>query len=109
MAYRLEHPVAHLSFIGSLGNHQRLVHQTQEKIHNLPFVDVPSCPHRRSCLQGPPARENRETTKQSPLLLTKQIVAPIHRPPQRPLPGVHRSATAAQQLERVLESLGDLL
>ena len=69
-----------------LGHDERLVHQPREQVQDLPLFDAFSGAHRLRRLQGPPAREDREPPEQLPLGFAQELVAPVQRRPERPLP-----------------------
>ncbi len=105
---RVEQPVPGVAGRLAVQHDQRLVDERDEQVEHrvgrdgligadlLGHVQVPAGEH------GQPAQQHL-------LGLIQQLVAPVHRGPQRLLPGRRRPVTRVEQLEPVPQPVGDLL
>jgi hypothetical protein len=104
---RLQHAVPGVT-AGPVGNDQRLPNQPLQQLHHPLHRQFRVSDDGLGGGQGPPAAEHRQPTEQHPLLLREQVVAPIHRAPQGPLPRLGRAVAGGQHREPVPHPVGQL-
>ena len=108
MSDHLQEPVAYLAVL--LHNQdQRLVRQLRQHLQHLIFFEISPGAHSLSSFQGETSRKHTKLAEEGTLILTKQLVAPIHRRPERPVVGHRRSPATREQPERLVHPAGDLL
>ena len=84
LADRLEQAVTHPA-CPLLGNDQRRVDQSADQVDGTALVAFEA--DRRGRGHAEAAGEDRELIEQGPLVVRQQLVAPVHRRAERPVPG----------------------
>ena len=104
---RLQHAVPGVA-AGLVGDDQRLPNQPLQQLQHPLRGQLGVGDHRLGRGQGPPAAEHRQPAEQHPLLPGEQVVAPVHRVPQGPLPGLGGAVAGGQHREPVPHPVGQL-
>jgi hypothetical protein len=91
---RLQHPEPHR--LAVVGDDERPVDQAGEQADDLAAVDAAARTDPLGGVCAPAAAEDRQPAEQHLLRLGEQLVAPLHRGPQRPLPRLRRARTGGQ-------------
>ena len=103
----LEQAVAALAGGALVGGDKRLLDETCEHVGDARTVELAAGAHALDRLELEAAGEDREPTKQRPLVRLEQVVAPLQRRRERLLPRRRRVAHAAEHAEAVVEPLRD--
>ena len=104
---RLQHAVPGVA-TGPVENDQRLPDKALQQLHHPLGGQSGIGHHSLCCGQGPPAAEDRQPAEQHPLPLREQIVTPVHRAAQGPLPGVGGAVARGQHREPITHPVGQL-
>ena len=104
---RAEHPVARCAV--ALGEQQRFLGQRGEQLEHLLLLDPVAGADPLGRFQARPAGEHREPAQDHPFGVGEQLPAPVDHRAQRPVPRQRGTATAGQQAEPVVETVGELI
>src|SRR5918994_2688891 len=109
LADEFQHPEAQRLFVPRLGHHQRPLDEFGEQVQDLALLDALPGAHLFCRLKCPSPGKHGKSPEECLLVLAKELVAPLERRPQAPMPGLCRPLASAEHLEGSMEPRCELL